>query len=127
MLSAMTLAFLPPFDLPQAASELEGGVFRNYSGRRLAVIRLSRLLLIWVLAWSVTVFFLGGWLGPVMPDWLWSSLKTLAVTAVFLIGGRYTARISTDRLLATAWKVAIPLALLNIFITAILLLIQGGK
>lgn len=123
MLSAMALAFLPPFDLPQAETELMGGVFGNYSGWRLSATRLARLILIWVLAWSVTVFYLGGWLGPVLPSWLWSALKTMAVAAAFLYGGRLTARISTDRLLATAWKLAVPLALLNIFITGILVLV----
>jgi NADH-quinone oxidoreductase subunit H len=122
MLSAMALAFLPPFDLPQAETELEGGVFGNYSGWRLGTTRLARLILIWVMAWAVAVFYLGGWLGPVLPGWLWSVLKTLAVAAAFLFGGRLTARISTDRLLAVAWKVMIPLALVNIFITGLLLL-----
>jgi NADH-quinone oxidoreductase subunit H len=123
MLSAMALAFLPPFDLPTTETELEGGVFGNYSGWRLSTTRLARLILIWVMAWAVTIFYLGGWLGPILPSWLWVVLKTLVVAAVFLFSGRLTARISTDRLLATAWKLAIPLALLNIFITGIFVLV----
>jgi len=121
-LSAMALAFLPPFDLPQSAGELMGGALGEYSGWRLAIIRLGRLLVITVLGLSITIFYLGGWQGPLLPAWAWSVLKTLAVVASMLWIGRWVPRIQFDKLLAGAWKVGIPLALANIFITGILLL-----
>lgn len=122
--SAMALAFLPPFDSPVAQSEIRGGIFESYSGWRYIVMLTSRTTLMLVLAWAVTMFYLGGWFGPLLPDWLWSVLKTLAVVAVMVNVGRLVPRLTLDKLLAIGWKAAIPMALLNIFIVALLLL--GG-
>jgi NADH-quinone oxidoreductase subunit H len=122
--SFMALAFLPPFDLPIASSEIKDGVFSGFAGWRLKVMRLARLLLILVAAWTITVFFLGGWQGPFLPDWLWSSLKIGLTAAVMLWIGRFIPRFTVDKVQASAWKIAIPLALTNIFIVGAMLL--GG-
>jgi NADH-quinone oxidoreductase subunit H len=123
--AAMSLCFLPPFDLPTAPGELAGGVAAEYTGWRLAVLRLARAVLVVTLATAVTVFFLGGWLGPVLPPWAWSAVKTLAVAAVMLLLGRYVPRIREADLLAWYWKLGIPLALANIFWVGVLLLVVG--
>lgn len=120
--AAMALAFLPPFDLP-LASELAGGTFAEYTGKRLFIFRLGRLVLILVLALAVTVFFLGGWQGPVLPGFIWTALKTLLVAISFLVTGRYVSRIPHDLLLEWSWKYATPLALLNILWVGIIVLI----
>lgn len=112
--AALALAFLPPLDLPVAPGELAGGVEGEYTGVRLAVFRLGRLVLILALAGAVTVFYLGGWLGPVLPGWVWSSGKTLLVAAGMLAAGRWLPRIRQDDLFAWTWKLGIPLALTNI-------------
>jgi NADH-quinone oxidoreductase subunit H len=118
----MALAFVPPFELPTAAGELAGGVFAEYTGVRLAILRLGRLLLVLTLALAVVVFFLGGWLGALLPGWAWTSAKTLGVAALMLAVGRYVPRVSTDALLAWAWKLGIPLALVNILWVGLTLL-----
>jgi len=121
-LAAMALCFLPPFDLPTAPGELAGGVMGEYTGDRLAVMRLGRLVLVVTLATTITVFFLGGWLGPVLPPWAWTSLKTLVVAALMLTIGRYVPRIRDEHLLSWSWTLGIPLALVNIFWVGITLL-----
>ncbi len=123
--AAMSLAFLPPFDLPTAPGELAGGVVAEYTGPRLAVFRLARAALVVTLSAAVTVFFLGGWLGPVLPPWAWSGIKTLAVAAAMLLLGRYVPRIREANLLEWYWKLGIPLALFNIFYVGVLLLVVG--
>ncbi len=124
-LAAMALAFIPPFDLPNAPGDLAGGVFAEYTGVRLAILRLGRSVLVLTLACSVVVFFLGGWLGPVLPAWSWTALKTLGVASVMLCIGRFVPRVSPDALLAWAWKLGIPLALVNIlWVGVILLMVQ---
>ena len=125
-LAAMALAFVPPFDLPIAPGELASGVFGEYTGVRLAILRLGRLMLVLTLALAVTVFFLGGWLGSSFPDWIWTSLKTLAVTTLMLAAGRYVPRVNADALLEWAWKLGIPLALVNILWVGITLLLVPG-
>lgn len=122
-IAAMGLAFLPPFDLPTAKGELAGGVEAEYSGVRLAVFRLGRMILIITLAAATVTFYLGGWQGPLLPPWLWSAIKIMLVTAAMLLVGRYVPRIREAHLLAWCWKFGIPLALLNIFIVGILLVV----
>ena len=122
-LAAMAVCFLPPFDLPTAPGELAGGVMAEYTGARLAVMRLARMVLVITLATAVTVFYLGGWLGPVLPPWAWTASKTLLVAAVMLFAGRYVPRLREAHLLAWFWKLGIPLALANILWVGIILLL----
>jgi NADH-quinone oxidoreductase subunit H len=121
-IAALAVCFLPPFDQPLAEAELAGGVLGEYTGVRLAVMRLARLVLVLTLALSVTVFYLGGWLGPLLPPAVWSAVKTLAVALVMLGAGRYLPRVRTDWLLEWGWKLGIPLALANIFWVGVVLL-----
>lgn len=118
-LAAMMACFLPPFDQPLAPGELAGGVAGEYTGVRLAVFRLGRLLLVVTLATAVVVFYLGGWHGPWLPDWAWTAAKTLAVVAIMLATGRFLPRVRSDHLLTWSWKLGIPIALLNILWTGI--------
>ncbi len=121
--ASMALAFLPPFDLTTAKGELAGGVEAEYSGARLAVFRLGRLVLIITLAAATVVFYLGGWQGPWLPPWAWSAIKILAVTATMLLVGRYMPRIRETDLLGWCWMLGIPLALLNILLVGVLVLV----
>lgn len=120
--AAMAVAFLPPLDLPIGAG-IAGGVFEEYTGFQLAVIRLARLVLVVSLAAAVTVFYLGGWLGPVLPPLAWTAIKMLAVVATMLVGGRYLPRVRNEHLLEWTWKLGVPLALVNIFWVGITLLL----
>ncbi|GMR17968.1 MAG: hypothetical protein BMS9Abin33_0366 [Gammaproteobacteria bacterium] len=120
--ASMALAFLPPFDMMTAKGELAGGVEAEYTGIRLAVFRLGRLVLIITLAAATVIFYLGGWQGPWLPPWAWSAIKILAVAATMLLAGRYMPRIREAHLLSWCWILGIPLALLNILIVGILVL-----
>lgn len=121
--AAMALAFLPPFDLPVAATEVAGGVEAEYAGWRLAVMRLARLFLVVTVAQAVTVFYLGGWCGPGLWPWAWTALKTTSVAALMLWLGSRLPRIREAHFLAWCWKLGIPLALLNLLIVGILVLV----
>jgi NADH-quinone oxidoreductase subunit H len=125
-LAGMAVAFLPPFDLPIAPGELAGGVLSEYTGVRLAILRLARLVLVLTVACTVAVFFLGGWLGPLLPPWAWTATKTLGVASVMLGIGRFMPRLSSDALLEWAWKLGIPLALANILWVGVTLLLVAG-
>ncbi|GMQ87983.1 MAG: hypothetical protein BMS9Abin08_1198 [Gammaproteobacteria bacterium] len=122
-IASMALAFLPPFDLTTAKGELAGGVEAEYSGVRLAVFRLGRLVLIITLAAATVVFYLGGWQGPWLPPWAWSAIKILVVTATMLLAGRTMPRIRETHLLGWCWMFGIPLALLNIFLVGVQVLV----
>ena len=122
-IAAMALAFRSPFDLPTAPGELAGGVDAEYTGVRLTVLRLARLVMLITLSAATTVFFLGGWQGPLLPPWAWSLIKTLAVAVSMLLVGYYLPRIREADLLGWCWKFGIPLALLNILIVGLLILV----
>ena len=123
MVAGMGLTFLPPFDLPNAAGDLAGGVEAEYSGARPAVFRLGRLVLIVAVAGAVVTFYLGGWLGPVLPPWVWTAVKILAVTAAMLLVRRGMPRVREAQYLVLSWKLGVPLALANIFLVGVIALV----
>ncbi len=123
VIAAMGLAYLPPLDLPLAPGDLAGGVEAEYTGIRLGVLRLGRMVVILSLAGATVTFYLGGWLGPWLPPWAWSAIKILVVTAAMLGAGRYMPRIREARYLALSWKLGISLALANIFLVGVIALV----
>lgn len=120
-----------PFDLPEAESELVAGFHTEYSGFRWAFFMLAEYVYLFATASLITVLFLGGWLPPFqwvpgvgdvlafIPGAAWFAIKFSAVV-FFMIWLRATfPRIRADKLMELGWKVLLPLALLNIFVTAI--------
>jgi NADH-quinone oxidoreductase subunit H len=112
--AVLAVAFIPPFDLPQAEGELAGGAFSSYTGVHAAVVGLAQKVLLLGAAAMTATLFLGGWRGPLLPAGVWMALKTLAVAAAMLYAGRRLPRAEIDRVLPFAWKVAIPLAIVAI-------------
>jgi NADH-quinone oxidoreductase subunit H len=113
----------PPFELPEAETELVGGYHTEYSGIKFAMFYLAEYMqMITVSAVGVTLF-LGGWHGPQfhVVRWLWPLLWFLVklyVVVYTLVWVRATVpRFRYDRLMNFGWKVLIPLGLLWILIT----------
>ncbi|WP_261131015.1 NADH-quinone oxidoreductase subunit NuoH [Bacillus sp. Marseille-Q3570] len=113
-----------PFDLPEAESELVAGYHVEYSGFRWAFFMLTEYVYLFAMASITTILFLGGW-NPVpflefIPGIIWFALK-FSVVVFFLIWLRATLpRMRADQLMSFGWKVLLPLALLNIFISAVI-------
>ncbi|MEH6988756.1 NADH-quinone oxidoreductase subunit NuoH [Cytobacillus firmus] len=113
-----------PFDLPEAESELVAGFHVEYSGFRWAFFMLAEYVYFFAMASLTTVLFLGGWL-PLpflgfIPGAVWFALKFTAVIFV-LVWFRVTfPRLRADQLMEFGWKVLLPVALANIFLTALL-------
>lgn len=112
-----------PFDLPEAESELVAGYHVEYSGFRFAFFMLTEYVYIYAIAALATVLFLGGWHAPLpllsfVPGIIWFLLK-FAFIVFFLFWLRATLpRVRVDQLMGFGWKVLLPLAILNIFVTA---------
>ena len=123
VIAALGLAYLPPLDLPLAPGDLAGGIEAEYTGIRLGILRLGRMVVILALAGAVVTFYLGGWLGPWLPGWAWSAFKTLLVAGAMVAGGRFLPRIREARYLALSWKLGISLALANIFLVGVIALV----
>ena len=110
-----------PFDLPEAESELVAGFHTEYSGMRFALFFLAEYTNMFIVSAIATVFFLGGWHGPVLPGVVWFFLKVYFV--IFLIMWfRWTfPRVRFDQLITFAWKILIPLAFANLLLTAFIM------
>jgi len=111
-----------PFDLMEADSELVAGFHIEYSGMKFAMFYLVEYAEAFAISAIITTLFLGGWRGPVLPQWLWFLVKAILVFFVMVWTRSTLPRVRIDQLMALAWKFLLPLALINLFITAILVL-----
>jgi NADH-quinone oxidoreductase subunit H len=113
-----------PFDLTEAESELISGYITEYSGFRFAMFMLAEYTYIFAMAGLGTVLFLGGWLPPFgflgfIPGIIWFILKFLLFAFLPFWLQASLPRVRVDQLMTFGWKVLLPLALVNIFLTAI--------
>ena len=113
-----------PFDLPEAEQELVAGFNTEYSAMKFAMFYLAEYTNLFIVGAVGTTLFLGGWQGPVLPPFLWFMIKTYIVVTV-LMWVRWTfPRIRIDHLMEFSWKYLVPLALLNLVVTAVIVKIS---
>ncbi|MBU3700696.1 MAG: NADH-quinone oxidoreductase subunit H [Acidimicrobiia bacterium] len=119
----------PPFDMPVAESEIVSGYQVEYTGFRFLLFFLAEFATAFVFAGIAAVLFLGGWAVPWLEtssDWYYVLGPAVLFAKVMLVSFlifwvRFTyPRFREDQLQSFAWKVLIPLALVNIVITALL-------
>ena len=108
-----------PFDLMEADSELVAGFHTEYSGMKFAMFYLVEYAEAIAISAIITTIFLGGWRGPLLPPWLWFVVKVFIVFFVMVWTRTTLPRVRIDQLMALAWKFLFPLALINLFVTAI--------
>jgi NADH-quinone oxidoreductase subunit H len=111
-----------PFDLPEADAELVQGFMTEYGGMRFGSFLLAEYMEITVVSAIGAAMFLGGWMGP-GPGWLdpiWMMLKILCLILVFIWVRATLPRVRYDQLMALGWKVLLPVATLNVIVTAVL-------
>jgi NADH-quinone oxidoreductase subunit H len=111
-----------PLDLPEADNELVAGYHSEYSGMKFGMFFLGEYIGIILISALTTTFFFGGWLGPWLPGFLWFFLKTMALVCVFIALRAAMPRPRYDQLMSFAWKLMLPLALVNLVVTGAVLL-----
>jgi len=142
----------PPFDLPEAESELVAGYFTEYSGMRFGLFYMAEFIQVVVIAGLVTALFLGGWAIPFLPTEMIVGgvgalfgagfatilcallhVATFIAKMIFVIWLQMLIRWSLprfryDQVMDLCWKVVLPLSLANVFVTALAItwLGQGG-
>ncbi len=109
-----------PFDLPEAESELTAGFHTEYSGMGFGLFFLAEYANMIVVSAVATTLFLGGWHGPGMSGPWWFLLKVYALIFLMMWFRWTYPRTRFDQLLNVAWKWLIPLALVNLVVTAVL-------
>jgi NADH-quinone oxidoreductase subunit H len=113
-----------PFDLPESENELVAGYHVEYTGFRWAFFMLAEYVYLFAMSALITVVFLGGWLAPIsfldfIPGAVWFALKFSVVVSVYIWLRATFPRFRADKLMEFGWKVLLPVALANIFLTAL--------
>lgn len=117
----------PPFDLPEAETELTGGFHTEYSGFRWSFYFLGEFIAVIVISLLSATLFLGGIDGPIK-DGVWWLLPKTVIFLYFFVWLRATLpRFRFDQLMGLAWKVLLPLALFNVLLTGLIVLIRNGE
>ncbi|MCM0080932.1 NADH-quinone oxidoreductase subunit NuoH [Geomonas sp. Red32] len=106
-----------PFDLPEAEGELVAGFHTEYSGMRFGLFFVGEYINIIALGALASVFFLGGWRGPLLPPIVWFFIKVAVFSFLFIWVRGTLPRLRYDQLMHLGWKFLTPLALINILAT----------
>lgn len=112
-----------PFDIPEAESEIIAGFHSEYSGMKFGMFFVGEYLGIMLISCLVTCLFFGGWLGPdFLPPIVWFIIKMFAFICFFILLRASLPRPRYDQLMEFGWKILFPLTLLNVLVTAAIIL-----
>ncbi|MBI4298210.1 MAG: NADH-quinone oxidoreductase subunit NuoH [Chloroflexi bacterium] len=112
-----------PFDLIEADSEIVAGYHIEYSGMKWGVLQAAEFAAPLATGAIMATLFLQGWRGTFLPSHLWFLLKVFSIVFLLLWIRATLPRFRVDQIMGFAWKGLFPLALINLFVTAIEVLI----
>jgi NADH-quinone oxidoreductase subunit H len=114
-----------PFDLPEADAEIVSGYNTEFGGMRFGSFFMAEYIEVVIISGIAAACFLGGWHGPGPEalDPLWMLLKLLFFVFLFIWIRATLPRLRYDQLMSFGWKVLLPLATLNVLVTAIVLVV----
>jgi NADH-quinone oxidoreductase subunit H len=116
-----------PFDIPEAESELIAGFHSEYSGMKFGMFFVGEYLGITLISSLIVCLFFGGWLGPgFLPPLVWFVIKTFIFIGVFILLRASLPRPRSDQLMEFGWKILLPVTLINLMITAGIMLLNEG-
>ncbi len=131
-ISALAETNRPPFDLPEAESELVAGFMVEYGSTPYMMFMLGEYAAISLMCALTTILFLGGWLPPLdiaplnwIPGIFWFLGKALLVFFMFAMVKAFVPRYRYDQLMRLGWKVFLPISLFMVFAVATVLQITG--
>ena len=118
----------PPFDLPEAESELVAGYQTEYSGMPFVLFMFGEYINILLMCAMTTILFLGGWLPPFdifplneIPGFIWFIIKISFVFYIFSMVKAFVPRYRYDQLMRLGWKVFLPISLIAVVLTSSIL------
>jgi NADH-quinone oxidoreductase subunit H len=131
-ISALAETNRPPFDLPEAESELVAGFMVEYSSTPYLLFMLGEYIAIILMCAMTTILFLGGWTSPIdlppftwVPGVVWFVLKVCAMFFMFAMAKAIVPRYRYDQLMRIGWKVFLPLSLGAVIVLAFILQLTG--
>jgi NADH-quinone oxidoreductase subunit H len=123
--SALAETNRPPFDLPEAESELVAGFMVEYSSTPYLLFMLSEYVSIVLMCAMMTILFLGGWHAPIeiapftwVPGVIWFIIKIWVIFFLFAMVKAIVPRYRYDQLMRIGWKFFLPISLLWVVLTA---------
>lgn len=132
-ISAMAETNRPPFDLPEAESELVAGYMVEYSSTPYLLFMLGEYVAIMTMCALGTILFLGGWLSPIpfapftwVPGVIWFVLKASFLFILIAMVKALVPRYRYDQLMRLGWKVFLPLSLIMVIVVAGVLMVTGN-
>jgi NADH-quinone oxidoreductase subunit H len=132
-ISALAETNRPPFDLPEAESELVAGFMVEYGSTPYMMFMLGEYAAIVLMCALTTILFMGGWLPPVdvwflnwVPGIIWFILKAGFVFFMFAMVKAFVPRYRYDQLMRLGWKVFLPLSLVLVIVTAFVVKLTAG-
>ncbi|MCA2010909.1 NADH-quinone oxidoreductase subunit NuoH [Pararhodobacter sp. CCB-MM2] len=114
LISALAETNRPPFDLPEAESELVAGYQVEYSSTPFLLFMIGELVAVVLMCALISLLFFGGWLSPIpgLPDGIhWMIIKMLGAFFVFSMVKAIVPRYRYDQLMRIGWKVFLPMSL----------------
>ena len=127
-ISALAETNRPPFDLPEAESELVAGYQTEYSAIPFVLFFFGEYANILLMCSLTTILFLGGWLPPMdiapfnmVPGFIWFLLKIILVFYMFAMVKAFVPRYRYDQLMRLGWKVFLPISLAAVVLTSSIL------
>lgn len=119
-----------PFDMPEAEQELTAGYHTEYSGMKFSLFFMGEYIKMAAVSAIFATLFLGGYRGPFVDQYpllgpVYLLFKVFLSLGVMIWIRATLPRLRYDRLMSFGWKVMLPLALLNVFLTAVLIMWLG--
>ena len=131
-ISALAETNRPPFDLPEAESELVAGFMVEYGSTPYMMFMLGEYVSIILMCALTTILFLGGWTAPIalppftwIPGVVWFVLKLSLVFFMFAMVKAFVPRYRYDQLMRLGWKVFLPISLFMVIVVAFVLQLTG--
>jgi NADH-quinone oxidoreductase subunit H len=131
-ISALAETNRPPFDLPEAESELVAGFMSEYGSTPYMMFMLGEYVAIVTMCALTTILFLGGWTSPLdiapfnwVPGVVWFVIKVCFVFFFFAMVKAFVPRYRYDQLMRLGWKVFLPISLFAVVVVATILQITG--
>lgn len=124
MIAAAAESNRSPFDLPEGESEIIAGYYIEYSGFKFALFFLGEYIGMFAVSGLGITLFLGGWRAPApflewIPSYVWFFTKLLALIALFIWVRGTLPRLRMDQLMGFAWKLMLPMALVDILVAGL--------
>jgi NADH-quinone oxidoreductase subunit H len=112
-----------PFDIPEADQEIVAGYHTEYSGMKFGMFFVGEYLGLVLVSSLITVLFFGGWLGPgFLPPIVWFAAKAFIFICFFILLRAAIPRPRYDQLMSYGWLFLLPLSLINLLVTAFIIL-----